>query len=96
MVDNGAALAVSSIAIGQTVSAYQFFLPPLREVRQAGPDDQTMCRDVYVGQVAAGAVSIGVGMMLSFLTGSKLPAFISLFIALIIAGIYHYTMRSQP
>lgn len=96
MPDNGAALAVSSIAIGQTVGAYQFFLPPLREVRQAGPDDETMCQDVYIGQVAAGAVSVGVGVMLSFLTGSKLPAFVAAFIAVIIAGIYHYTMKRQP
>jgi hypothetical protein len=96
MADTGAALAVSSIAIGQTVSAYQFFLPPLREVRQAGPDDATMRSDVYVGQMAAGSVSVGVGVMLSFLTGSKLPAFVSAFIALIIAAIYHYTLKVQP
>lgn len=96
MADTGAALAVSSIAIGQTVSAYQFFLPPLREVRQAGDDDTTVRSDVYMGQMAAGSVSIGVGVLLSFLTGSKLPAFVSAFIALIIAGIYHYAMKVAP
>lgn len=96
MADTGAALAVSSIAIGQTVSAYQFFLPSLREVRQAGPEDTAMAADVYMGQFAAGAVSVGVGVMLSFLTGSKLPAFMSAFIAIIIAGIYYYAQRTQP
>ena len=95
-VDNAGALAVSSIAIGQTVTAYQFFLPRLSEVREAGPNDVNMCRNVYMGQVAAAAVSVGVGTLLSVLTGSKIPVFTSVFIALIIAGIYHYAMRSEP
>lgn len=92
MADAGA-LGASSIAIGQTVVAYQFFLPRLSEVRRADPDDRLMRGDVLLGQVAAGAVSISVGGMLTWLTGSRIPLLTSVFIALVIAGLYHYAMN---
>lgn len=88
--DNPNAIAVSGIAIGQTITAYQFFLPPLREVRRG--TDRAMVQDVYMGQLAAGAVSIGVGSMLAILTESRTPVYISVFIAVIIAGMYHYAL----
>lgn len=88
------AVGVSSIAIGQTVVAYQFFLPRLSEVRRAEPSDPLMRGDVYLGQVAAGALSISVGGMLAYLTGSQVPLYTSIVIALVIAGTYHYAMRS--
>lgn len=91
--DGGTAVAVSGIAIGQTITAYQFFLPPLDKVRHANPTaDRTMVNDVYLGQAAAGAVSVGIGIMLAKLTGSRMPIYTSGFIALIIAGMYHYAL----
>lgn len=89
------ALQASTISIGQTVVAYQFFLPTLREVRQADPNDAKMRGDVLLGQVAAGSVSLGVGVLLGWLTGSKLPLMVSGFIALVIAGLYHYALNGQ-
>lgn len=89
------ALQASTISIGQTVVAYQFFLPTLREVRQADPGDPRMRGDVFLGQVAAGSVSLGVGILLGWMTGSKLPLVVSAFIALVIAGLYHYALNGQ-
>lgn len=89
------ALQASTISIGQTVVAYQFFLPTLREVRQADPGDPKMRGDVFLGQVAAGSVSLGVGVLLGWMTGSKLPLVVSAFIALVIAGLYHYALNGQ-
>lgn len=92
-------VAVSGIAIGQTITAYQFFLPPLKDVRRAvpGPNGNTgVMRDVYAGQVAAGALSIGVGAMLANMTGSRFPLYTSLFIAGIIAVTYHLAMVKNP
>lgn len=93
MADPGA-VGAASIAIGQSVTSYQFFLPRLAEVREADSGDQVMRSNVYTGQVAAAAVSISVGVMLSMLTDSKIPLFTSVFIALIIAGMYHYALNS--
>lgn len=86
------ALAVSSIAIGQTVTAYTAFLPRLSEVRRdASPDMRT---DVYVGQIAAGGVSLLVGAIIGSLVGSKLPVIVSLLVAAFLAAVYHYAMLS--
>jgi len=93
MADAGA-VGAASIAIGQSVASYQFFLPRLAEVREAEPDDPNMRSNVYLGQVAAASVSISVGVMLSMLTDSKIPLVTSVFIALVIAGMYHYAMNS--
>lgn len=93
--DTGA-VTVSSIAIGQTVVAYQFFLPKLSEVRHADSTDTVTRGDVYLGQIAAGALSISVGGTMTMLTGSKIPLFTSILIACIIAGTYHYALRSAP
>lgn len=92
MADAGA-LGASTLSMGQTVVAYQFFLPRLNEVREADADDPTMRGNVILGQVAAGALSVTVGIMLAWLTGSAIPIYTALFIALVIAAIYHYAMN---
>jgi hypothetical protein len=97
MTDNSTAVAVSGIAIGQTITAYQLFLPPLQEVRRADPAvNRAVVHDVYLGQAAAGAVSIGVGAMLASVTGSRFPVYTSVFIAFIIAASYHYALICRP
>jgi hypothetical protein len=90
-----AALSVAGIAIGQTAYTYAQFLPPLREVRKAGPGDNEMRGDVLLGQVTAGAVSMAVGVLLSYLTGSPTPAFAVLAIAIVIAIAYQYAMNGN-
>lgn len=90
---DSAALTASSIAIGQTVFAYSYFLPRLSEVRRAEAGDTMMRGDVLLGQLAAGAVSMAVGMLLTWMTGSSLPAMTTLAIAVIIAVIYQYALN---
>jgi hypothetical protein len=93
--DNGTTVAVSAVVIGQTVTAYQFLLPSLSEVRRAhaGPHgNRDIVSDVYMGQAAAGALSIGVGVMLSTLTGTRFPVYTAVFIAAIIGGMYHLAL----
>lgn len=88
---DASALAVSSIAIGQTVTAYTYFLPRLSEVRQ----DETMRASVYIGQAAAGGVSLLTAVIISNITGSKIPIFVSVIIAGFLAAIYHYAMLQE-
>lgn len=94
MADPGA-LQAATISIGQTVIAYQFFLPNLREVRRAEVSDTKMRGDVRLGQFAAGAVSASVGAMLSWMTGSSLPLIVTVFIAVIIAAVYQYALNGN-
>lgn len=91
MADPGA-VAAASIAVGQTVVAYQFFMPRLSDVRKADPSEPDMRGDVLIGQLAASALSIGVGATFAVLTGSKIPMWVAIFTALIIAGAYQYAL----
>lgn len=86
------ALSASTLSLGQTVVAYQFFMPRLADVRRADPTDTDMRTDVLLGQVAAGALTIAVGVMLSYLAGSGIPVFVSVVIAVVIAACYQYAL----
>lgn len=92
MATDSGAITAATMTIGQTVVVYTYFLPPLREVRQA--TDTTTRNDLYLGQFAAAAVSTSVGVMLTWLTGSFVPLYTTVFIALVIAGIYQYAMNN--
>lgn len=83
-------LTGATIAIGQTVVAYQFFLPRITEVRQASPADASMRADVMMGQIAAGAVSLAIGGLLAWMMQSPLPVLVSVFIAGVIAALYEW------
>jgi hypothetical protein len=87
--------AAASIALGQTIGAYSFFLPPLREVRRAGTTDTAMRGDVRLGQVASAALSLGVAAILANLTGSTLPVAVTVIVALIIAFLYETALRGE-
>jgi Na+/glutamate symporter len=89
---DGNALSASTLSLGQTVVAYQFFMPRLSEVRRADPNDADMRTDVMLGQVAAGSLTVAVGIMLGALTGSKMPTFVSVVIAGVIAACYHWAL----
>jgi hypothetical protein len=95
MADNALALSAATLSLSQTATAYAFFLPPLREVRRAGPEDTQMVGDVRLGQVASGALSLGVGFIMSLLTDSSLPLTVSIAIGLIIAFVYEMALRKQ-
>lgn len=84
--------SVAAIAIGQTTFAYSFFLPKLSDVRRASDDDDSIRGDVVLGQLAAAAVSISVGAMLSWLTGSAVPTYTTVFIAIVIGFIYQFAL----
>lgn len=90
MADQGGTTA-STIAIGQTVFAYSYFLPRLSEVRRA--NDAATRGDVLLGQLAAGSVSLAVGGLLSWMTSSSLPVLTTLLIAAIIAAVYQFAMN---
>jgi len=95
MPDNAAALTGAALSLSQTQSAYAFFLPPLREVRQAGKSDPVMTGDVRLGQIAAGSLTIGIGVIMGGLTGSSLPVLVSIAIGLIIAFVYELALRNE-
>jgi hypothetical protein len=89
------AVSAATISLGQTVTAYSFFLPPLREVRKGDPADADIRGDVLLGQIAAGSLSLAVGVLLSWMTSSPYPVYTALFIALVIAATYQAALRQN-
>ena len=71
-----AIIGPTSLAITQAVGAMNSFLPPLSEVRKKSLEDSEFCGDVRLGEVAVFAVTVGIGVIVSSLTGSSVPAVI--------------------
>lgn len=90
-----ATAASISLAIGQTVGSFTFFLPRLADVRQAARDDTLIRGDVRMGQVAAASLSIGIGAIMSQVTGNIYPIVVSSMVVLIIAAVYEVAMNTE-
>lgn len=92
MPDVGAAAVVS---MGQAVTVYSLFLPPLTEVRRATAGDPVMKADVRMGQFGASVVVVGIGLVLSNMTRSMVPFAVGVFMSIIIAGVYESAMKQN-
>jgi len=93
---SGEVLGPATIAIGQSVGAFQFFLPRLSDVRKADVDtDPDMAGDVRLGEVAASALTLGIGIMVSSLSGSPYPAYVSVLMCFILICVYESALRSH-
>lgn len=92
----GEMVGPASLAISQGMTAFLAFLPRLSDVRKASAaDDVGMVGDVRLGEVAATAVCVGVGVITSSLTGSPVPAFVAVLVALTLICIYETALSSD-
>lgn len=90
-------IGAATLVLSQGSSNFLNFLPKLTEVRRASIDkDPDIANDVRVGEVAALALTVGMGAMVSSLTGSTVPILVGLCTAGFIIGVYEMTLRSNP
>lgn len=87
--------AAAAISVGQAVTVYSLFLPPLTEVRRATSNDPMVRADVRTGQLGAAIVVVSIGMILSSMTNSQLPFAISVLMSAVIAAVYEFAMRNN-
>lgn len=85
----------ASLALSQTVSAFQGFLPHLTDVRKASPTDPDMAGDVHLGEIAASALAIGIGAVASSLTGNYIPVTVSVLVAFTLICVYESALRQN-
>jgi len=86
----------ATFAIGQSVASFQSFLPKFSDVRSKNPKDHPdFAADVRMGEIAAFTVSMGVGLIASSLTGSPVPAVITLLVCLILVTLYESTLNAN-
>jgi hypothetical protein len=90
------AIGPATLALTQSIGAFQFFLPRLADVRRASTkDNPDIVGDVRMGEVAAGALCLGVGAIVSSMTGSPYPAMVSLVMMLVLVCVYEAALRGD-
>lgn len=86
----------ATLVVTQGISAFQAFLPKFSEVRAAHPENNpAVAADVRMGEVAAVTVTIGMGLICSSLTGSSIPAVVSVITCGILAVLYESTLQAH-
>jgi hypothetical protein len=93
---DGNVVGPATLAMTQAVGSFQFFLPRLSDVRKADPvRDTGMIGDVRLGEVAATTLCLGVGAMVSSLTGSSVPIVVSMLTALMLVCLYEAALQGD-
>ena len=87
-------VGVVTLSLTQTVSVFNAFLPPLTEVRRSSVASRSALLDVRIGEIAASAMVLGIGAVLSTLVGNYRPLMVSVAGALGMIGVYEFTLRS--
>lgn len=87
---------IAALAMTQTYAQFSTYMPRLSEVRRADPStDIDIVGDVRVGAIASVVGSLGVGVMVSAISGDKMPVYISLASSLILVTMYEVILRSR-
>lgn len=86
----------ASLVVSQSFSAFQFFLPKLSDVRRADPvNNPDIVGDVRMGEVGAITLAVGVGAILSNLTGSVVPSFVAFIMVAVLVCLYEAALRGD-
>jgi len=86
----------ATLGVTTGIGAFTTFLPKLSDVRKADPlSDPAMAADVRLGEIAAVASTIGIGIITSSLTGSPIPAYTALAMSLVLVTLYECTLRAD-
>lgn len=89
-------LGPASLTVTQGIVAFSMFLPRFTDIRRNNPDDNPdFAGDVRTGEVAAAALTLGVGAIASYYTGSPAPVMTGLFVTLVMIFVYESTLRSR-
>lgn len=93
---SGEIIGPATLALSQSIGAFQFFLPHLSEVRKVTPDsDPSKAADVRLGEVAACTLAVGVGLVIANLTGSSVPLFATLVMSAVLVTVYEASLRAD-
>jgi hypothetical protein len=89
-------VGVAMLSVSSGLNVFQSLLPKLSDVRKADPaNNPDIAADVRMGEVAAGTMTLAVGIIASSLTKSPVPAAVALFTVIILVTIYESTLKAQ-
>lgn len=89
-------LGAATIGLTQGLSSASQFLPKLSEVRRAHAEaNPDIVGDVRMGEIATTVITIGIGAIVSSLTGSSIPTVVAGIIVLVIIVLYEVALRGE-
>lgn len=87
----------ATLVLGQSIGAFGTFMPKFTDIRAAHPStNPELAADVRMGEVAASAITIGVGAIASSLTGSPAPMIVGILTALVLVSVYEGALNADP
>lgn len=92
MAINGAAAAVATFTIGQTMAGYYNLLPPLTKLRASEWTEENK-QVLRTAEVGATIIAFAIAGMTTWLSGTNVPIYVTGIMALTIVCIYEYTLR---
>lgn len=85
-------VSLATLALTQSVAVFHQFLPPLTDVKRADKNNPVDRTDVRVGEFASVALTVGLGAVMSTLSGNYEPLVISVVAAAGLVAIYEYAL----
>ncbi len=86
----------TTMGLTQSISLFQGFLPKFNDIRKEDPvNNPDFVSDVRMGELAAALLTIGIGAIMSSLTGTPYPAMVSLISALGLIVLYETALRAN-
>ena len=84
----------ASMVLSSGIGHFQSFLPKLSEVRKSSGDPD-LIGDVRMGEIAAAALTIGMGAIASSIVGDPLPTFVAAIVAAALIFLYELALRGN-
>lgn len=91
---NGQNASAILLSVSQSVVVFTALLPPFAEIRKADKNDKDMVNDVRLGELAASALVIGIGVIASGVVNSPAPVAASVVCALALVGMYEGVLHN--
>lgn len=86
----------TTMGLTQSISLFQGFLPKFNDIRKENPlNNPDFVQDVRMGELAAALLTIGIGAVMSSLTGTPYPALISFISAVGLIMLYETALRAN-
>lgn len=94
-IPNQAASAIF-LSVSTSVATFTALLPPLADVRKADHTNPDARADVRMGEIAASALVIGIGIVAASVAGNSAPVMASALCALALVAVYESVLRVSP
>jgi hypothetical protein len=84
------------LSVSTSIATFTALLPSLSEVRKADHNDPDAVADVRMGELAASALVVGIGVIATGVAGSPAPVAASILCALALVAVYESVLSVKP